>query len=178
MSQLSSYYSFALEHKKNHRCGGVPYDYGDVLKILTKAVRPVRILELGTGVGYSTACFAEADKKVKIDTIDQDGEHLAIAQSKWVELGIEKSITTFCDKAEAILPELHDQYDMIFFDGYDPSLKFLLHFERLLKNTGLLITANLYLKDETGGRYMRHITDERRWSTSVFEDTAISIKML
>lgn len=94
----------------------MPYDYGDVLKILTKAVRPVRILELGTGVGYSTACFAEADKKVKIDTIDQDGEHLAIAQSKWVELGIEKSITTFCDKAEAILPELHDQYDMIFFD--------------------------------------------------------------
>jgi hypothetical protein len=51
-----------------------------------------------------------------------------------------------------------------------------LHFEKLLRKGGLLISANLFLKDAQGGRYVRHLMQEKKWTTGVFEDTAISVK--
>ena len=173
---LATYFIEASEHKIAHQCGGVPYGNGDMLQLLTTLTQPKKILELGTGTGYSTACFVLAQNNVLIDTIDQDQEHIDIAKRHWLELGVAKSITTYCDKAEAILPELDGIYDIIFFDGYDPSLKFLLHFEKLLRKGGLLISANLFLKDAQGGRYVRHLMEEKKWITGVFEDTAISVK--
>jgi predicted O-methyltransferase YrrM len=101
---------------------------------------------------------------------------LEFAQSYWEKFSVKDRITAYHGKAEAILPTLSGPYDFIFFDGYAPSLKFLVHFDRLLKIDGLLVTANLFVKDPKGGKYLRALNRPHKWQTAVFADTAISLK--
>jgi predicted O-methyltransferase YrrM len=110
-----------------------------------------------------------------IDTIDQDKDHVALAEKHWRKIGIHNRITVFNNKAEAVLPTLNKSYDLIFFDGYTPSLKFLMYFERYIVHRGILLSANLFLADPRGGKYLRHLEDKRKWSSIVLQDTAISL---
>lgn len=48
---------------------------GRFLKIITQMIRPKRVLEIGTFVGYSTLCFAEGlEEDAEIHTIEIDDE--------------------------------------------------------------------------------------------------------
>lgn len=169
-------YNQALKHKQEHGCGGVPYDHSDVLMALVSAGGCMKILEVGTGLGYTAACMARGNGNAHIDTIDQDASHIEIAKENWQQLNVVNSITTHFGKAEGILKILDREYDLIFFDGYVPQRKMLVEFERLLKNGGILVTANLFLRDQNGGKYMTELLDLRKWETVVFADTAVSIK--
>ncbi len=175
--QLSAIFDDAQSHREEHRCGGYPYQHGDVLTALVAATNSQNILELGTGLGYTAACLALGNSASTIHTIDQDQSHLDTAQNNWKSLNLQERIKVYHGKAEAILPELTDEFDMVFFDGYAPSLKFLIHFERLLKKRGLLVTANLFVKDPLGGRYVRALKDNKKWQSGFFADTAVSVKL-
>lgn len=172
---LANFYQKALEHKKNHSCGAVPYEYGDVLMALVAALKPKKILEVGTGIGYTAACMAIGYPNSKIETIEQHHDHAKLAQQAWQELGIETHINLLEGKAEAILPALEPGYDVIFYDGYVPQKKFLQSFERLLRPWGALLTANLFLRDPKGGSYLKNLQNEKKWTTGIFADTAISV---
>src|SRR6185503_7966371 len=117
---------------------------------------PKRILEVGAGIGYSAFCLAGGYEGAVVDTIDQNAEHLSLAKETWEELGLSDRIHAFEGKAEGILPTLENQYDFIFYDGYVPQKKILLEFNKLLKNGGLLVTANLFLNDAQGGNYLKN----------------------
>ncbi len=158
-------------------CGAYPYQQGDLLSFLVAVTKAKKILELGTGVGYSSAVMASVDTAIEIETIDQDKSHVDLARKNWQQLGLERQITTFVDKAEVVLPELTGPYDLIFFDGYSPSLKFIVQFGRLLKKEGLLITANMFLKDQLGGKYMRALQKTSRWQTMSVGDTTVALKL-
>lgn len=174
---VESLFNKALEHRKEHRCGGYPYEHADLLSVLVKGIQAKRILELGTGLGYSTIFLAQGNKDSVIDTIDQSDVHLALAEENFIKAGVEKQITTHHGKAEVVLKTLSGPYDLIFFDGHAPSMKFLMYFEKLLKRNGLLITANMFVKDKEGGRYMRSIKRVRWWKTILFADTTIAVKI-
>lgn len=174
---LRELHSVSIHHQKEHSCGGLPYAYGDILTSLVSATLPIRILEVGTGLGYTAACLAMGSSNTFVETIDQDATHLAKARDYWELLGITHKIDDHEGKAEDILPTLSSVYDFIFFDGYVPQMKMLSHFERLLRKNGMLVTANLYLRDTTGGKYMKALLNTRSWQTGVFADTAISVKL-
>lgn len=177
INNLASLYSESIEHKQKHGCGGIPYDHADLLGFFIAVIKPKSILEVGTALGYTAACMALANPYTQIDTIDQDDSHLIIAKKKWEELHINNRINALYGKAEGILRELDKEYDVIFFDGYVPQTKMLVEFERLLKREGILITANLFLRDKTGGKYLRRLSKTDKWQTIVFSDTAISRKL-
>lgn len=174
MKDLDIYYQSALSHRKNHECGAVPYANGSLLTALVAMTGAKRILEIGTGIGYSSACLALGNAESCIETIDQDAGHIALAKEEWKALHIEHQISIYVDKAEAVLPNLQKLYDVIFFDGYTPSLKFLNYFEKYLAPGSLLVTANLFLSDPNGGKYLSHLQNVREWKTVIASDTAIS----
>lgn len=175
--QLQILYQQTSEHRREHQCGGYPYEHADILTTLVAATKPKRMLEVGTALGYTTICLALGHKNARIDTIDKDSSHMEIAKQNWKEFSLPNTITFLEDKAEEILPQLTEQYELIFFDGHAPQKKFLPQFERLLIPNGTLITANLFVKDPKGGRYLQHLKDEKKWRTGVFSDTAISVKL-
>lgn len=177
MIQLPTVFETCQKHRQEHQCGGYPYEYGDVLSSLVAATKPQKILEVGTGLGYTAVCMMSGFGQAFIDTIDQDAEHSLLAKRQWQAAGIEKQITQHIDKAEAVLPTLSGPYDFIFFDAYAPSMKFMIQYERLLKKGGVLMTANLFVKDESGGKYVRELKRKWKWRSGFFADTAISVKL-
>lgn len=176
-SSLPQLFDEILTHRAQHGCGAYPYEQSQMLGLILKKHNARKILELGTGLGYSSICMLQDNPDAILDTIDQDETHITLAKENWKKFGVETQITSLYGKAEDVLKELSEPYDAIFFDGYVPSMKFLIQFERLLKNEGVLISANLFLRDITGGKYIRALKKEYKWQTLITGETAISVKI-
>lgn len=173
---LKNLYYSALEHREIHSCGAVPYQNGEMLVNLVKKHKAIKILEIGTGVGYSAVCLSFGNRNARIETIDKDAIHIMFAKENCAKLKLGKRISFHQAKAEDIFPTLNYGYDLIFYDGHVPQRKFVVQFERLLKKGGIAITANLFLSDPSGGKYLK-LLKTNQWNTKVEGDTAISVKL-
>ncbi len=171
---LENVYQSALEHRRIHGCGAVPYQDGKFLTGFVSSANAKKILEIGTGVGYSTVCLALGNSDAQIDTVDKDPSHISLAKQNIEKFGL--NVTFYETKAEEILPKLNGPYDLIFYDGFVPQKRFVAEFERLLKKSGILLSTNLFLSVPTGGGYLK-LLQENSWKTEVQGDTAISIKV-
>lgn len=91
---------------------------GRVLSMLSKLIRPLNILEIGTYTGYATLCLAEGmQENGSIDTIDIN-EELEDIQKKYFDLSDWKDqITQHLGNALEIIPNLNKKYDLVFIDA-------------------------------------------------------------
>ena len=118
---------------------------GRFLSIISKIIRPKKILEIGTFTGYSTLCLAEGlEKEGRIDTIDNNYE-LKKIQNYFFNLSkLEDQINQFTCDAIEILPKLKDKYDLIFLDADKKNyLNYLNLIVPLLRKKGVLISDNV-----------------------------------
>ena len=118
---------------------------GRFLSMISKIIRPKKVLEIGTFTGYSTLCLAEGlEKKGTIDTIDNNFE-LKKIQNYFFNLSkLENQIRQFTCDAIEILPKLKDKYDLIFLDADKKNyLNYLNFIIPLLKKKGILISDNV-----------------------------------
>ena len=118
---------------------------GRFLSIISKIIRPKKILEIGTFTGYSTLCLAEGlEKKGRIDTIDNNFE-LKKIQNHFFNLSkLQKQINQFTCDAIEIIPKLKDKYDLIFLDADKKNyLNYLDLLIPLLRKKGLLVSDNV-----------------------------------
>lgn len=176
LSFKSLYYQ-SKEHQQQHNCGSVPYEQIDLLINLIQTYQAKRILEIGTGIGYSAACMAYANPNATIHSIDKDHQHVTLAKKSWEAMNLSYPPIAYLGKAHEIIADFYTPYDLIFFDGYTPQRKFFKDFDRLLKSQGLLVTANLFLNNPTGGKYLTILKDTTKWQTDIVGDTAISLKI-
>lgn len=176
---LKDLYQSCLLHREIHDCGAVPFQDEDLLVKL--AANAKRILEIGTGVGFSTVCLSLGNKAI-VETIDKDAIHIMFARENCEKVGVGKRVIFYQAKAEDIFPKLKAGYDLIFYDGHVPQRKFVEQFERLLKKGGIALTANLFLSVSSGGKYLKNLnnlsnTKSKKWETKVMDDNAVSIKL-
>ena len=118
---------------------------GRLLSMISKIIRPKRILEIGTFTGYSTLCLAEGlEKNGRIDTIDNNFE-LKKIQSYFFNLSkLQNQINQFTCDAIEILPKLKDKYDLIFLDADKKNyMNYLNLIIPLLKKRGILVSDNV-----------------------------------
>ena len=91
---------------------------GSVLSMISRMVRPNRILELGTYTGYSAICLAQglaADGH--LHTIDINEELEDMCKRYWEEAGVAGRITQHIGKAAGIIPALEDVFELVFIDA-------------------------------------------------------------
>ena len=118
---------------------------GRFLSMISKIIRPKKILEIGTFTGYSTLCLAEGlEKKGRIDTIDNNFE-LKKLQNHFFNLSkLQNQINQFTCDAIKIIPKLKDKYDLIFLDADKKNyLNYLDLLIPLLRKKGLLVSDNV-----------------------------------
>jgi predicted O-methyltransferase YrrM len=135
------------EHRESHGagCSVYPTSSGPLLSVLAAAVAAERILEVGSGLGYSALCLARGSRGV-VETIERDTEHTALAERTILREGYGDRIRVLRGWAADVLPGLDGPYDLIFSDGDPEELpQDLDHFLRLLRPGGLLLSANLFL---------------------------------
>ena len=183
MISIEQYFDLSIAHRKTHKCGGYPFENGPFLTKISSTLKSKRVLEIGTGIGYSAYCFAIENDDVKIDSIDMLKEHSEIAEKYWGKYGLTGRIKCLVGKSTTILNQLvkeaEKKYDIIFFDGFTPNPDEVSNFVKLLSPDGLLITTNLTLASEILriDEYLQNITNEGLL-TKQFEDTAFSSRNL
>ena len=92
----------------------IPIIMDDTLEVIAKyllEIKPKRILEIGTAVGYSAICFSQYlhDGGI-IDTIERDEERIKEAKINIKEMNLEDRIHIYEGDAVEILPTLKEEY--------------------------------------------------------------------
>jgi len=92
---------------------------GQFLKMISRMLKPNRILEIGTFTAYSTICLAKGlTPKGKIDTIEYDEELKPVINKNLQDAGITEQVNLHIGEAKKIIPELSTYvYDLIFLDA-------------------------------------------------------------
>lgn len=115
------------------------------LKLLLSMQKPMRILEVGTAVGFSAILMAEYDPvPCEITTIENYDKRIPIAKANFVRAGKQDQITLLEGDATEILKTLEEPYDMIFMDAAKGQyINFMPDILRLLKKDGVLVSDNV-----------------------------------
>lgn len=91
---------------------------GRVLSMISKLVRPLHILEIGTYTGYATLCLAEGlQEKGIIDTLDNNEELFDFQRSFFDASLFGTQIKQHLGNALEIIPNLNKTYDLVFIDA-------------------------------------------------------------
>lgn len=91
---------------------------GKLLTMLTRMIRPSRVLEIGTFTGYSALSFAAGlEENARIDTIEVDDELESLAQSYFDRSEHGRKIHLHIGSALDIAPTLGTEFDLVFIDG-------------------------------------------------------------
>jgi len=91
---------------------------GAVLAMMSRMLRPARILEIGTYTGYSAICLAEGlVEGGLLHTIDINEELADMCHRYWQETGFAEKIVMHIGKAADIIPSLNDIFDLVFIDA-------------------------------------------------------------
>lgn len=130
----------------------------EVLESLLTEVKPKRILEIGTAVGYSAICFSEfLDEDGIIDTIERDEERANEAKENVKKVGVEDKINIFIGDAVEILPTFNNKYDIVFIDAAKGKYPFFLEQAiRLITDNGVIVADNILYKGYVMSDYNKH----------------------
>lgn len=166
----------------------VPIIMDDTLEVVDKIlteIKPTRILEIGTAVGYSAMCFSEYLRPDgKIDTIERDSERAAQARENIKNVGVEDKINIYEGDAVEILPTLNEKYDVVFIDAAKGKYPFFLKEAlRMIKPKGIILADNILYKGYVMSDYNKHkqrtaVRNLREYVKEVTENPNIKTEIL
>jgi len=140
------------EAEENH----VPIILRDTEKLLKSIVllkKPIKILEIGAAVGYSSSFFASINEQIEVVTIEADEKTYNIAKGNIKKLGYEDRITLLFGDAREVLIELsesHNDFDLVFIDAAKSHYKAFWDLSiPLVKDDALIICDNILMKGMT-----------------------------
>jgi predicted O-methyltransferase YrrM len=116
---------------------------GRVLSMLSKLIRPVTILEIGTYTGYSALCLCEGIQKTgQLHTIDIKEELVDFQRKHFDRSPWGNQIFQHLGEAIDIIPTLDVKFDLVFIDADKEN--YLNYFELIVPkmNTGGIILSD------------------------------------
>lgn len=118
---------------------------GRFLSIISKLIKPKKILEIGTYTGYSAICLAEGlIENGVIHTIDIN-EELASMQNKFFKKSNHNnSIIQYVGDAQNIINSIDEKFDLVFLDADKENyIEYYKLFIEKVKKGGLIIADNV-----------------------------------
>ena len=130
------------------REGGVPIirkETKEFIKTMLLIRKPVRILEVGTAVGYSSIYMCGyIDDAAHITTIENWKPRIDQAKINFKRAGVESRVALLEGDAAEVLAGLDGSYDFIFMDAAKGQyINYLPDVLRLLEKGGVLISDNV-----------------------------------
>ena len=166
----------------------IPIIMDDTLEVIDKIlkeIKPTRILEIGTAVGYSAMCFSEyLQPNGKIDTIERDAERVEEAKLNIEKVGVKDKINIYEGDAVEILPTLNEKYDVVFIDAAKGKYPFFLKEAlRMIKSNGVILADNILYKGYVMSDYNKHkqrtaVRNLREYIKEVSENPNIETEIL
>ena len=115
------------------------------LEVLLLMKKPMRVLEVGTAVGFSALLMSDyLPEGGHITTIENYEKRIPIARENFRRAGKEDKITLIEGDATEVLAEMEGTFDFIFMDAAKGQyINFLPELLRLMPAGGLLISDNV-----------------------------------
>ena len=118
---------------------------GRFLSIITKLIKPKKILEIGTYTGYSAICMAEGlIENGIIHTIDINEELISIQNKYFAKSKCDNSIIQHVGDARNIIKSINEKFDLVFLDADKEN--YIEYYELVIekvKKGGLIIADNV-----------------------------------
>ncbi len=118
---------------------------GRVLSMISKLLRPEKILEIGTYTGYSALCFAEGlAENGRLITIDVNEELEPMVRRYFERSPYKDRIDYRVGDAMQLIPELGEGFDLVFIDADKQNyLNYYRLVFDLVKPGGVILTDNV-----------------------------------
>ncbi len=132
---------------------------GKILETISCLLRPQKILEVGTFMGYSALCMVKGlQPGGELHTIELKEHDAAIARGYFTKSLHNNKIILHIGEAHKIIPTLKSEWDLIFIDA--DKVSYIDYYELTLptlKKNGLLIADNVLFHGEV---LKKDITDK------------------
>ncbi len=120
-ASLAPYSGLLGQVQSDAEARGIPvisHETARLLEIISRAIKPKRILEIGTAVGFTSLLMVGSLSAYgKIDTIEVDPEMAAEADGNFKKAGCSGKINLIVGDAADVLENIDKQYDFIFIDA-------------------------------------------------------------
>jgi predicted O-methyltransferase YrrM len=158
------------DYAKSNSVPIIQKEVGKFLELMINIKKPVKILELGTAIGYSAILMhISSNCSNTVTTIERSNDMVNIARENINKYGYKDKIEVLEGDCLEILEKLQDKYDFIFMDaGKGHYNHFLPHCLRLLKNDGIIVADNVLFKGMVASKDLlvrRKITIVKRMKT-------------
>ncbi len=118
---------------------------GRVLSMLSKLIRPVNILEIGTYTGYSALCLCEGmQEEGQLHTIDIKEELIDFQRKHFDKSAWGNQIVQHLGEAIDIIPDLDLKFDLVFIDADKEN--YINYFEMIvpkMNKGGIILSDNV-----------------------------------
>lgn len=118
---------------------------GRVLSMLSKLIRPLNILEIGTYTGYSALCLCEGmQENGQLHTIDIKEELIDFQRKHFDKSPWGKQIVQHLGEAVDIIPSLDLKFDLVFIDADKEN--YIHYFEMIvpkMNKGGIILSDNV-----------------------------------
>ena len=136
---------------------------GKFLSMISKMIKPLHILEIGTFTGYSALCLAEGlQEKGSLHTIEINPE-LEDMITKYFNLSIHKEkLHLHIGNALKIIPTLNKTWDLVYIDG--EKKEYLPYYEMVLplvKKGGFILVDNVLWNGKVVKEVVENDTDTK-----------------
>ena len=137
-----------LSHPKAHMQSG-PVQ-GKFLEMISQLIRPYRVLEIGTFMGYSAVCLAKGLKDGgKLHTIEIRPDQGGIALDHFHKANMGDRIILHQGNALDIIPKLNEIWDLVYIDA--DKTGYIQYYQEILPRVrpgGLIIADNVLFYGE------------------------------
>ncbi len=175
------------QKRKEALSRGIPVADDETLNFLLltlKAVRPTRILEIGTAVGLSSVAMLQACPNVRLTTMELEEERYEEAKENFLHFGVSDRVNAYMGDAGEILAMMDGEFDFVFLDGPKAQYeKYLFDLKRLMKRGAVLFADDVLLYGWVSGEeptpqkrhsivdkirsYLDTVTKDKDFTTSV-----------
>lgn len=135
--------------RKDALARGIPVADDETLQFLLlvlAAVKPARILEIGTAVGLSTVAMLYECPNARITTMELEEERFLEAKKNFANFGVSDRVTAHLGDAGEILAMMDGEFDFVFLDGPKAQYeKYLFDLKRLMKKGAVLFADDVLL---------------------------------
>lgn len=123
---------------------------GILLEMISRMIKPMKILEIGSFTGFSALCLAKGLQKGGIlHTIELRDKDADLCEQYFKEAGIDEQVKLHRGNALDIIPLLNEEWDLVFIDA--DKVSYIQYYEltlQKLKPGGFLLADNVLFHGE------------------------------
>jgi len=140
---------------------------GRALAALVARLKPKRVLEVGTLIGYSTIVMGkELESDAEIITIEIDEDEAEIARKNIEEAKIKPKVQVIVGDASDVIPALRGEFDLVFLDGHKSEyLKHLKIIEKKLHRGSVVVADNAGAYAYSMRNYLDYVRNSGRYES-------------